>query len=185
MKIRIFCLIVLSCCFIYVQQVFAETSLEFNDILDSQIGENVEFNLKINNAPNEVGALGFEIVYNPNILSYQSYELGQGFKDRFDIFYGNKKKDGMLIFAGIIADQKIQQGESGLLLTVSFTVLKSDRDTVTLQNLKDHFTGWSVKNGLFNQKTLGYEDINNDGNIGLAEVVHLLQIVSGFNSRNH
>jgi hypothetical protein len=165
-----------------VQHVFAENNLELNDIQNAQKGSNVEFNITINNAPNEVGAFGFEIVFNPDILSYQSYELGEGFKNRFNQFDDNVIGNDTIRFGGLSSNKKIRKGESGLLVTLTFTVLKADKDTITLQNLIDHFKGWPVKNGLFNQESLEYEDVNDDGKAGLAEVIHLLQLMAGFNN---
>jgi hypothetical protein len=162
-----------------VQHVFAE-NLELNDLKNIQTGRTVEFNLTINNAPNEVGAFGFEIAYNPEIFSYQSYEIGQTFKNRFDNIEGNQKENGILIFGGYSSSQRIEQGESGILLTLSFNVLKAEKDTIVIQKLIDNFKGWSVRNGLFNQESVGLEDIDNDGKLGLAEVIYLLQILSGF-----
>jgi len=180
MKIKTLYLMLCFCCVVFVQQIFAENNLELNDIQNAQKGSTVEFNLTINNAPNEVGAFGFEIAFNPDVLSYQSYELGEGFKNRFNQFDDNVVDDGTVRFGGLSSNQKIQQGETGLLVTLTFSVLKTEKDTIILQNLIDQFKGWSVKNGLFNQEALGYEDINNDGKVGLAEVIHLLQLMSGF-----
>jgi len=180
MKTRTLCLLLCFCCIFFVQKVFAE-NLSLNDIQNAQQGSTVDFSLTINNAPNEVGAFGFKISYNPDILSYQSFELAAAYKDRFDLFNGNMTEKGKIVFGGVMSSQKIAPGESGVLLTLSFTVVKSENDILSLDSLKDHFKGWSVKNGLFNQDSVGFEDIDSDGKVGLADVIHLLQIVSGFN----
>jgi len=179
MKIKTFYALVICCCIFFVQHVFAE-NLELNDIQNAQTGTTVEFNLTINHAPNAVGAFGFEIAFDQEILSYQSYEIGQTFENRFDNIEGNQKEKGILIFGGYSSGQKIEQGESGLLLTLSFKVLKAEKDTIKIQSLIDNFKGWSVKNGLFNQESVSLEDIDHDGKLGLAEVVYLLQVMSGF-----
>jgi len=166
-------------CFFFVQQIFA-ANLELSDIQNAQVGSTVKFTLTINDSPNEIKAFGFEVAYNPEILSYQSYEFGQTFDNRFDEIKGNLKVNGIIIFGGYSSSQKIEQGESGILLTLSFTVLQDKKDTIILQNLLDNFKGWSVKNGLFNQTSVALEDIDNDGKLGLAEVIYLLQIMSGF-----
>jgi len=161
-----------------IQLVFAE-NLELNDIQNAREGSIVKYTLTFNSAPNRVGAFGFEIAYNPNMLSYQSYELAEGFQDRFDFFQGNKKENGLLVFGGYSTSQKIESGESGALLIITFTVVNTSHDTITLQNLKDDFKNWSVKNGHFNPQSAILEDIDNDGKLGLAEVIYLLQKMTG------
>jgi len=166
----------------FVHHVFAQ-NLELNDIQNAEAGSTVEFTLSINNAPNEVKALGFEIAYNPDILSFQSYELTQDFQNKLDDFQGNNKGDGIIIFGGYSSSQIIEQGENALILTLSFTVLTTGNGMVSLQNPVDDFKGWSVKNASINQKAVGLEDINGDGKLGLAEAIYLLQIITGFNQK--
>jgi len=180
MKIRTFYFMVFIFFIFIGHQVFAE-NLVLNDIQNAEVGSTIEFTLTMNDAPNEVKAFGFEIAYNSDILSYQSYELAQEFQNRLDYFDDNKKSDGIIIFGGYSSGKKIEKNENGLLLTLSFTVLKSDNGMVSLQSLIDNFKGWSIKNGRFNQESVGFEDINNDGKLGLAEVIYLLQIVTGIN----
>ncbi|MBF0450236.1 MAG: hypothetical protein HQK75_06005 [Candidatus Magnetomorum sp.] len=164
----------------FVQSSYCE-NLELNDT-SADIGQMVVFELSLNNAPNVVSALGFDIEFNPEILAYQSYEQGTLIKNRCDFFNVTTPEQGKLRIGGVIStsDHKIQVDESGVFMLVTFKVLKNSNDLITLIDLKDDIKNWSVKNGIFGENTSQYEDINNDGKIGLAEVIHLLQIVSGF-----
>jgi len=180
MKIRTFYNMVFIFLIFFSHQVFAE-NLVLNDIHNAEVGSTIEFTLTINNAPNDVKAFGFEITYQPDILSYQSYELAEDMDNRLDNFEGNNKGNGIIIFGGYSSSQKIEEGESDLLLTLSFTVLKNENVMVSLQGLIDNFKGWSVKNGRVNYVSVGFEDINRDGELGLPEVIYLLQVLSGFN----
>jgi len=167
---------------IMCQQVFAE-NLELNDITNATPESIVTFELTLNDAPNVVQAMGFDITFNPGILSYRGYELNQTCQDRFDSFDANLIGNNVIRVGGFrnSAGTKIQPGDSLQIMSLSFTVLKSGNDSLHLHNLKDHFKDWSVKDGSISIKTsMGYEDVNNDGQVGLAEVIHLLQIVTGF-----
>ncbi|KPA12531.1 secreted protein containing Cellulosome anchoring protein, cohesin region domain protein [Candidatus Magnetomorum sp. HK-1] len=170
--------IILSCNFI--QQSFAET-LELNDNT-AELDNTVVFELMVNNAPNIVGSFGFEIEYDPEILSFQGFEEGSLIKDRYNIFDVTTPSHGIIRIGGLTSNskQKIQQNESGVLVLMRFTVLKNSNDVLKLQKLIDHIKDWSVKNGHLSVSQSSYEDINKDGKAGLAEVIHLLQLMSGF-----
>jgi len=175
--INMICLFILCA---FMRQSHCE-NLELSDNFAS-IHQTVVFELKLNDAPNIVSSMGIDISYDTTILSFQSYEKGELATGRFDFFDVNEPEKGTIRIGGTISSStnKIQVGESGTLVKLSFTVISTNTTSLQLINLKDNVRDWSIKNGFLGEKISQYEDIDNDGKVGLAEVIYLLQVVTGF-----
>jgi len=175
-KIFFICIFVFIYTGTFIQYSFAE-NLELNTNAYTS-GNTIIFDLKINNAPNDVKAFGLKIEFNPEILSYVSWEQEDQIKNRFNYFDCNPQ-NGLLTIGGGTIDS-IKAGESINLVSLNFNILKNQNDTLRIVNLVDNFKNWTVKDGVIKNSQSSYEDVNQDGKVGLAEVINLLQIVSGF-----
>jgi hypothetical protein len=152
-KVLSVCIIVLLIIYGVASQSHCE-NLVLSDA-SGEINQTVVFELTINNAPNTVSAMGLDLSYNPDILSFQSYEIG-GLVSRFNVINAAENSDGIVRIGGVslTAANQIQKGESGLLIKLSFNVLSNNSTTLQLLELFDHFKGWSVKDGLFNSPSV-------------------------------
>jgi PKD repeat protein len=122
----------------------------------------VSIPVRINNAPNDVSAFGFELVYNPEMLSFKSFKKG-ALAENLDFFNVQLVKDGMLRCGGV-KNKGIQNGASGSILFVQFEIIQTEPATkLSLQGLADDMANWSTSHGCFQGGCNG--DINADGEI--------------------
>ncbi|MEW6379240.1 MAG: cohesin domain-containing protein [bacterium] len=109
-------------------------------------GDEVTFTVLMHNAPNAVSALGFDIVFDQNILEYRGFargDLTQGF-DMFDV--GQKEGDTLRV-GGVIAQGEIARGSSGAVAEFTFAVRECESTTLKLDHLTDDVGGWTVQSG--------------------------------------
>ena len=100
-------------------------------------GSVVTFSVAVQNAPNEVVSLGFEVQYDPSILGYRSYTAGH-LVSEFDFFDANNVAPGIVRAGGLVAvDGKISEGASGILISLAFDVVGHDDCQLQLAQLKD------------------------------------------------
>ncbi len=108
-------------------------------------GQKATFVLTIDKAPNQVRALGFDVVYDPKVLKYSKYVKGELVK-KFDMFDASKIKDGQLRVGGFEArDDLILAGKSGELVRLHFKVISKGNSDLRLVRLKDNISSWSVE----------------------------------------
>jgi len=118
--------------------------------------------VRINDAPNDVSAFGFELVFDSSMLSFKSYEKGALAED-LDFFDVQLISDGMLRCGGV-KNKGILNGASGSILFVQFEILQTEPVTkLSLQALTDDMAQWSTSSGCFQSGCNG--DINADGEI--------------------
>jgi PKD repeat protein len=118
--------------------------------------------IRINDAPNDVSAFGFELVYDPEMLSFKSYEKGALAEDS-DFFDVKLISDGILRCGGV-KNKGILDGASGSVLFVQFEIIQSEPSTkLSLQGLTDEIANWTTSPGCFQSGCNG--DINADGEI--------------------
>jgi PKD repeat protein len=118
--------------------------------------------VRINDAPNDVSAFGFELIYDPEMLSYMSYEKGALAED-LDFFDVKLIADGILRCGGV-KNKGILNGASGSVLFVQFEIIQSEPSTkLSLQGLTDEIANWTTSPGCFQSGCNG--DINADGEI--------------------
>lgn len=107
--------------------------------------QKVTFVLLIDKAPNQVRALGFDLVYDPRVLKYSTYVKGELVK-KFDMFDASKIKEGQLRVGGFEArDDLIVAGKSGELVRLDFQRAGKGDIAVQLIGLKDDISAWSVE----------------------------------------
>jgi PKD repeat protein len=126
------------------------------------IGGLVNIPVRINNAPNDVSAFGFELVYDPLMLSFKSFEKGALAED-LDFFNAQLIEEGILRFGGV-KNKGILKGASGSIVFVQFEILQTEPATkLFLQSLTDEMARWTTSQGCFQSGCNG--DINADGEI--------------------
>ena len=122
----------------------------------------VRIPVRINNAPNDVSAFGFDLVFDPAILTYKSFDRGSLTED-FEMFNVNVISEGVLRCAGMQNDG-IHVNASGTVLFAEFEVNNAEPETqLSLQSLKDNMAEWTVSTGCLSNGCNG--DINADGEI--------------------
>ncbi len=121
-------------------------------ILDDQSGEEgstATFTVSIDSTPNEVAALGFEVRYDPSILRYREYSAGS-LVSGFDFFDANNASPGTVRVGGFVAGSgKIDEGESGTAVSLTFDVVGHEDCEVRLAQLKDDIKSWNTEPGYF------------------------------------
>jgi hypothetical protein len=122
---------------------------------------------RIQGAPNSVGALGFDVVFDPTLMTYMGFERGALVQD-FDFFECTipTGEDNIVRCGGFKATGGIASGASGDVVILDFDVMQcvqGDMYPLDLQELKDDISTWSSSHGCFQ---CGCScDINGDGEI--------------------
>lgn len=118
------------------------------------VGSSVTFTVSIDSAPNGVSAIGFDIVYDSAILSYDRFENGELADTGFSFFDVNTVSAGTLIFGAISGGgDAIAQGESGTLIELMFHVVGDGSCDVAISDPKDSVATWTTENGRFATET--------------------------------
>ena len=134
-------------------------------------GQMLTIGIRIQNAPNQVAALGFDVTYDPEVLFSMGFSPGELITD-FDFFNVNPVEPGRLRVGGFEAGaDKIPQGASGSLVELTFSV-NPDLDPneclcsfVEPEDLKDDIGGWTASMGNFLANCDCNGDVNGDGEI--------------------
>ncbi|MBF0450238.1 MAG: hypothetical protein HQK75_06015 [Candidatus Magnetomorum sp.] len=116
----------------------------------AKLGDTVIFTVFIHNAPDPVDAFGFEIVYDPSVIIFQSGATQRGalISNGFQFFRANNVSIGRIRIGGLESgDQHIVQGATGTLVMIPFNVIGENSTSVSLENLKDDFKTWTIQNG--------------------------------------
>jgi len=128
-------------------------------------GGMVTIPVRIQNALNEVGSLGFEVTFNPAILTFTGFTKGD-LVENFDFFDATNPETGIVRIGGFKATGGISAGASGDVVYLEFDV-NPECDGIAqlaLQELKDDIASWSTSNGCFDC-TVCDCDINEDGEV--------------------
>ena len=122
----------------------------------------VNIPVRINDAPNDVSAFGFELIYDPAMLAFKSFEKGALAQD-LDFFNAQLIEDGLLRCGGV-KNKGILKGASGSIVFVQFEIKQTEPSTkLSLQGLTDDMANWTTTSGCFQSGCNG--DINADGEI--------------------
>ena len=109
-------------------------------------GTVVTLSLRVENAPADVRALGYEIWFNPNVLEYVKYDRGELLAQGFQMFGANVVAPGRLRMGGIEAGEfLVAKGKSGELLRLDFRVKGEGRLLLKIRALKSHVKGWKTQ----------------------------------------
>jgi hypothetical protein len=126
-------------------------------------GGTVSVPIRIQNAPNDVSAFGFDINFDSTILTYKGFTKGSLVQD-FDYFDVNLMTDGILRCGGFTDDANINQNADGNLVCLEFDIAEnSEKSKVELTGLEDDIINWQASSGCFAPGCTG--DVNKDGKI--------------------
>ncbi|UCG11921.1 MAG: hypothetical protein JSU72_15590 [Deltaproteobacteria bacterium] len=141
-----FCITLFALSFITTQARAA--ALNLNDQWGDK-GSTVTFEVSVDTAPNEVEAFGFEVRYDSSVLRYQGYTTGW-LTLEFDFVDANNASPGAVRVGGFEAGgEKIEQGDSGTLVSLTFEVVGHDDCQIRLSRLRDNIKTWSTRHGNF------------------------------------
>jgi hypothetical protein len=119
--------------------------------------------VRIQNAPNDVSAFGFDINFDSTILTYKGFTKGSLVQD-FDYFDVNLMTDGILRCGGFTDDANINQNADGNLVCLEFDIAEnSEKSKVEITGLEDDIINWQASSGCFAPGCTG--DVNKDGKI--------------------
>ena len=143
-------------------------------------GGTVTIPVRIQNAPDDVNSLGFE-VFPPSVLTYTGYTRGPLVED-FDFFDCNVPADkpDVIRCGGFKSEGGIAAGASGDVVSLTFDV-SPDADgilTVGLQELKDDIKTWSATLGCFDSSLTC--DVNGDGEVTPEDALCAFQKYLGY-----
>lgn len=129
-------------------------------------GATVSIPVRIQTAPNEVDSLGFEVTFDPGLLTYTGFSRGP-LVQNFDFFDVANPETGLLRAGGFEAGpDTIKTGDSGNMVYLHFNVgecVAGSSSELNLQGLKDDLGGWPTSSGCFQCGCDG--DVNGDGEI--------------------
>jgi len=133
-------------------------------------GESLSVSVRIQDAPDEVKALGFEVTYDPAVLTYKGFKKGplaQNFGDPLGDFDVNLISDGLLRIGGYRSVNGIAPGASGVLVYLKFDIAaECDSSVLELAALTDDIKAWTATPGCFVPAECGCTgDVNNDGEV--------------------
>jgi hypothetical protein len=134
------------------------------DIKDSSgpCGGKVAIPIGIQNAPNAVGSIGFDVGFDSGILTYTGFDKGP-LSESFDFFDVTKISDGLVRCGGFAAEE-LAEGSQGDLVYLQFDIADKCHDSkLELRELKDDIGTWRASHGCFGMKCAG--DVNDDGEI--------------------
>jgi len=132
-------------------------------------GATVSIGIRIQEAPNEVAALGFEVTYDPEVLTYAEEWAAGDLVQEFDFFDVNLVEPGRLRIGGFEAgEDEIAPGANGTAVELTFEVAETEDcicSFLDLQELKDDIAAWSTSGAYFLANCVCDGDVNDDGEI--------------------
>jgi len=137
--------------------------------------------VRIQDAPNTVGSLGFEVTFNPCVLEFGDFASGSLIED-FDFFdcVIPAGENSIVRCGGFKSTGGIAEGASGDVAYLNFGVIECEQGsnyTLDLQELKDDVAGWSTSLGCFQ---CGCScDVNGDGEITPKDALCAFQTYLG------
>jgi len=127
-------------------------------------GGTVSIPVRVQNAPNAVSSLGFEVVYPASILTYTGFSEGPCVEG-WTLFNVTSPAPGVVRVGGLTTGNGIAVGESCYVVYLNFAIdpVCDSFYELDLQDLKDDIIGWSTSNSCVDCNVMC--DINGDGEI--------------------
>ncbi len=110
-------------------------------------GDQVVFTLLLNDAPNGCESIGVDIVYDSDVIEYDSEDFSGTLLENFSFSQVNLVSEGLLRIGAFNAGEAITQGTSGSMVTLTFTVNAETGSDLSLENLKDDIETWTTTDG--------------------------------------
>ncbi len=121
----------------------AALEISCGDCANAAVGSEISCTVSMNSAPNEVATFGFDLLYNPDVLSYISFTKGTLAENRFAFFEVNEQSSGNLRCGGFeTGSASLPAGVSGEFLHLTFQVKAKGDCGSTFSNLADDFKCW-------------------------------------------
>ena len=129
-----------------INEAWSQQSADIQIDTSSDNKGQISIVLSVKNAPNKVRSLGFDIIYDPALLTYSDYKKGE-LTEKFTMFEASRIKKGHIRAGGFMAGQEfIKKGGSGKLITLHFKTLKKAGFKIELKNLMDDIASWKAGN---------------------------------------
>jgi len=140
-------LLTIVCMNLYMTpEIQAETIIIHNQ--SGHIGDDITITCSISNAANTVSAIGFDILYDPDILEFIDYSPGK-LLQKFTMFSVNQVHDDCLRVGAIEHNMSIKPDQSGDLLYLTFHVINYGTSDIEIVRPKDDILNWQIQNGIF------------------------------------
>ncbi|UCG11920.1 MAG: hypothetical protein JSU72_15585 [Deltaproteobacteria bacterium] len=130
-------------------------------------GGTVTIPVRIQDAPEKVSALGFDVLFDPKVLTFEGAYFTGTLLDDFDHKDVIELADGRLRVAGFTTSNAIAMGTTGnvVYLTFGANYQECTASTLDLADLVDHIAGWSASGGHLLGGCGCDGDVNRDGSI--------------------
>jgi len=112
------------------------------------VGDEVTIAFTVSNSDNTVAAMGFDILYDPDILEFIDFSTGP-LLDKFSMFFVNPVHDDCLRVGAIEHQMNIKPHQSGDLMYLTFHVINFGTSKIELVRPKDDIEHWQFQNGTF------------------------------------
>lgn len=124
-------------CDLYIGQAMAGT------------GQTIQIPVNINQAPNEVDAMGLHVIYDPNVLQYTGTHSRGPLVENWSFFDVSNPEAGRLTIGGFTVTDPIQTGAGGTVVILEFLVVCPDCQMgefsqVYATNLIDDIATWGT-----------------------------------------
>ncbi|MDM8523055.1 DUF4114 domain-containing protein [Desulfococcaceae bacterium HSG8] len=127
-------------------------------------GGSMNATVRIHETPHPVDALGFELVFDSDVLSYTDFTTEGTLAEDFSWFECHSPSDGVIRCGGFTNTGEIAERASGDLVHLEFDISECDKTKLELRELKDDISEWPESFRHFAPAPCD-GDINGDGEI--------------------
>ncbi|MEW5800730.1 MAG: VWA domain-containing protein [bacterium] len=138
--------------------------------VEGKTGDEIKIPVRIQSAPAQVEAFGFELTYDADVLEYTGFERGS-LVQAFPMFDVNTVGPARLVVGGLTISDGIPKGASGYLVWLKFKVIAGQENSqekecfpLEIVDTTDDVVNFSATGGCFCLSTCN-GDLNQDGKI--------------------
>ncbi len=155
-------------------KIVNSADLEIDDqiIMEEDV---VSFTVSINNAPNDLNDIQFDIQFDGSVLSFNDEFVKGELVTNFTSFDVNEISEGVLRVEGI-STQPVPAGSTGVLVNIKFTVNACKQTSLELVNLVIDLQGLSTKNGTLTCNETEEQMLSADFDVSITEGVAPLNL---------
>jgi hypothetical protein len=137
----------LACCNVFFMPEIQAEMIIIHDQA-GHVGDDITITFSISDAQNAVYAMGFDLVYDPDILEYIDYARGPLLRD-YSMCDVNQIHDDSLRMGALELKDNINPHQTGELLYLTFHVINYGVSKIELVRPKDNIRNWQIQNGTF------------------------------------
>jgi len=118
---------------------------------EGHIGEEITITITVSNTANQVNAMGFDILFDPDVLLYTKYSPGP-LTENYSYLNVSTIGNNRIRFGALESTPSkcIQINDNGEILSLNFFVISSvSSSTIQILSPKDDISQWDLQNGLF------------------------------------